>query len=108
VIRLRDLLERGLAHPLLGPLLLLVLVLLLSMVFLHVAHEGMEAATALGELCLGIVTALGLVLAARVSLVRAQEAGTSPRDRGPPRARVAPPGRERPDTTALLRIPLRR
>lgn len=62
MIRLRHGLERGRAHPILGPLLVIVIVLLLAMVFLHVAHEGMDAATALGEICLGLASALGLVL----------------------------------------------
>ena len=43
MIRLRSLLERGLRHPVLGPVLLLALVIILAMVFLHFAEDSHEA-----------------------------------------------------------------
>jgi hypothetical protein len=62
VIRLRRTLERGRKHPLLGPIVLILLVLLLAMVFLHAAHDDHGAAVETGFFCLAIVTMLGPVL----------------------------------------------
>ena len=42
VIRLRQLLDAGLRHPLLGPLLLLFLALILAFVVLHTIEHGVE------------------------------------------------------------------
>lgn len=77
-------LERGSAHPVFGPILLVVVVLLLAMVFLHVAGEGWDAA--IGTICMGIATVLGLVLLER-SREHLLEPVISVRgDRGPPRS----------------------
>lgn len=100
--------ERGCAHPVLGPLVLIVLALLLAAVFLHVAVEGAEAAMELGEMCVAIATSLGLLLMSRLRLSvvpelllkvdeRAPPSTSSPTARGPT-ARLAAP----------LTIPLRR
>lgn len=76
-------LERGRAHPVLGPILLIVLVLLLSLVFLHVAQDG-NAATGIGAICLAFATILGLPLLER-GRGRLSEPLVSIRgDRGPP------------------------
>jgi len=108
VIRLRRTLERIRAHPFLGPILLIVLVLLLSMLFLHAAHDGMDAAIEVGAICLGIATFLGLLLLDRLrhrppeALIRVRG------DRGPPR--LPDPSFARPTTIAAasLSLPLRR
>ena len=77
-------LERGRAHPIIGPILLIALVLVLAMVFLHAAHEGHGSATEVGVLCLAIVTLLGpLLLDGR--RLRAPAPNIAARgDRGPP------------------------
>lgn len=77
-------LERGCAHPVLGPLLLVVLVLLLAMVFLHIAQEGVEAATELVAACVAIATALVLLLDGRSRITVAAEPSGGRVDRGPP------------------------
>jgi hydrogenase-4 membrane subunit HyfE len=59
LIRLRRTLERGRRHPILGPIVLILLVLLLAMVFMHAAHDEHGTAVEAGFFCLAIVTMLG-------------------------------------------------
>lgn len=75
--------ERGSAHPVFGPILLVVVVLLLAMVFLHAAQEGWDAA--IGAICLGIATVLGLVLLERMRDHFLEPVISARGDRGPPR-----------------------
>lgn len=86
MIRLRRTLERGCAHPLFGPVVLLVVLLLLTMVFLHLAHEGWDLAAGLGGACFGIATVLGLLLGERLLASRPPRRVLVPSDRGPPRS----------------------
>ena len=53
MIRLRCLFERGCAHPVLGRVLLLVLVLMLALLFLHFAEDG-HGAESFGALCVAL------------------------------------------------------
>lgn len=62
LIRLRRTLERGRKHPILGPIVLVLLVLLLAMVFLHAAYDDHGAAPETGFVCLAIVILLGSVV----------------------------------------------
>ena len=108
MIRLRRMLERGRRHPLLGPIVIVLLVLLLAMVCLHAAHEGWDGAVELGAICIGFVTILGALVSQRFGsgapalVVRRSFA------RGPPRAfhaaLIGSPRRARLD----LVLPLRR
>ena len=100
-------LERGRAHPVLGPALLILLVLLLAMVFLHVAHEGIDAAAGMGAMCVGIAAALGLLGTSRLRPSPSAELFSKPGDRAPPRTSRDVP--RRPTGVAVsLSIPLRR
>ena len=77
-------LERGRAHPILGPILLVVLVLLLAMVFVHAAHDGLDAATEVGAMCLALASFFWVAVLERL-LRRPQEAHAwTPDARGPP------------------------
>lgn len=103
VIRLRQSLDAGLRHPLLGPLLLLFLALILAFVFLHTVEHGVEGL--LFSCVLLITTSLRLV----VVLGRTWRAGTEQLPlfgRDPPRRalRLLPPGRLPP---VLFALPLR-
>jgi hypothetical protein len=89
-------LERGRAHPILGPLVLILLVLLLAMVFMHTAIDGHDTATEAGIFCLAILVLIGSTILDQVrravSAVPIRVRG----DRGPPRCAPlcnAPPGR---------------
>lgn len=62
MIRLRHLLERGRAHPVLGPVLIVVVVLLLAMVLVHGAHDGMDAAAEVGAICFALASFFGLAV----------------------------------------------
>lgn len=77
--------ERGRAHPILGPILLIVLIVVLAMVYLHAAHEGHEAATEVGVLCLAVVTLLGPALIERLRRQGSEPVVAVRGDRGPPR-----------------------
>ena len=75
--------ERGRAHPILGPIVIIVLVLLLTMVFLHVLHEGMEAVTEMGTVCIALASAFGWLVMTRLSgcpplIVIRERVGRSP------------------------------
>lgn len=83
MIRLRSLLERGLTHPVLGPILLLGLVIVLAMVFLHFVGDHHEA-SAFGSACLALAAFFGsIVLSPIVRMRREAPASTYP-ERGPP------------------------
>jgi hypothetical protein len=100
-------LERGSAHPILGPVLLILLVLLLAMVFLHVAHEGIDVAAGMGAICVGIAAALGLLVTNRLRFSLSAELDSRPGARGPPRPSEDVPRRP-PALATSLSIPLRR
>jgi len=108
VIRLRRTLDRGRAHPILGPILLILLALLLALVFLHAAHEGHDAATEAGAFCLAILTILGPLLVDRMRRTRPSIVVPVRGDRGPP-VSLSHRGVTQPDGAAsLLATPLRR
>lgn len=60
MIALRRKIERWRRHPILGPLLIVLLVLVLAFVFLHESHEKIAADVA--ELCVGIALLLVAML----------------------------------------------
>lgn len=85
MIRLRYLLERGCAHPVFGPILLAVLVLMLAMLFFHVAEDGHGTATDFGAVCIALAAFLGsLVLEGLAGNRRGSHFATGT-GRGPPR-----------------------
>lgn len=108
MIRLRRTIERGRAHPIFGPILLIVLALLLAMVFLHAAHDGQDAATEVGAFCLAILTILGPLIIERIRRTSPAIVVPVRGDRGPPfslsRRRVTQPY----GAASLLATPLRR
>lgn len=63
MIRLRTLIDRGIRHPFLGPLLLLFLALVLAFVALHTLEDGVAgslfACMILGAAALRLVVVLG-------------------------------------------------
>lgn len=100
--------ERGRAHPVLGPILLVALIFLLAMVFLHVALEGVEAAE-LGAMCVAIASVLGLLLAHRTPLHHVPALIASSDERAPPPAtRLILRTLEWSPPLAAASIPLRR
>lgn len=97
VIRLRRLIDRGRRHPVVGPLLVLVLVLLIAFAVLHEGHEsaGIDA----GVLCIGVAVILmvAALIAPPTALARVE--GAVVPARAPPRqpgaapvSRAVPPG----------------
>jgi hypothetical protein len=87
VIRIRSAIERGCAHPVFGPLVVLAVLVLLAFVFLHFAHEGLEVAE-LGAACLALATVLVVALVERPTPpVRACPAVAT--HRGPPGSSIA-------------------
>ncbi|GIU94218.1 MAG: hypothetical protein KatS3mg012_0675 [Gaiellaceae bacterium] len=107
VIRLRCMLERGRAHPVLGPILLIVLVLLLAIVFLHVAQEG-NAATEVGAMCLALATVLALPLLERLHRRTSEPLVAVRGDRGPPQVSDVPIPRPVVVAVPARTLPLRR
>ena len=100
MIRLRQSLEAGLRHPLLGPLLLLFLGLILAFVVLHTIEHGVEG------LLFSCVIVVAMSLRLVVVLGRTWRAATeqqSPFGRAPPARtlRVFPLSRVPPARVAL-------
>lgn len=81
-------LERGRAHPILGPLVVLLLVVLLAMVIIHTALDGHDSATEVGILCVAIITVLGPLILERFRRATPGPLVLIRGDRGPP-ARTA-------------------
>ena len=79
-------LERGRKHPVLGPIVLVLLALLLAMVCFHAAQDGWDGATELGAVCIGLVTILGAVVSERAHSRAPLLVGSRSLARGPPRA----------------------
>lgn len=103
MIRLRQSLEAGFRHPLLGPLLLLALAFVPAFVVMNVVEHGVE----------GLLVTCAVLAAVAVRLVvvlgrtwRARPARPSVAGRSPPRYRPAPLP-QLPPVTALA-APLRR
>lgn len=82
MIRLRQLIDRGRRHPLLGPLVILLLVLLIALTMLHEGHESVTGDV--GVLCVGIALLLmtAVVLASVAPFMRLVAAALAAR--GPP------------------------
>lgn len=108
MIRLRGILERGLAHPVLGPLVLIVLAVLLSMVFLHVADDGHGPLGELGAACVALTGVLGALLITRVFGVVGLAPGRALGDRGPPVAVLSCVAVATPGNSSARSSPLRR
>jgi len=91
MIRLRQQIERGLRHPVVGPLLLILLAVLVVFIALHETSESIAGHVEL------ICVAIAIVLLAAVSLVQVLHVATRPLgtnpSRGPPPAdrRLWPP-----------------
>lgn len=82
VIALRRNIERWRRHPIIGPILIVLLVVMLAFVFLHESHE--QIAAEVGELCVGIaLLCLALLLPAAIVCVVAVSVALCFR-RGPP------------------------
>lgn len=83
MIRLRSLLERGLTHPVLGPVILVALVIVLAMVFLHFVEDSHEA-TSFGSACLALAAVLGTILLVPIVRTYRGAASSVRSNRGPP------------------------
>jgi uncharacterized membrane protein len=84
MLRLRRLIERGLANRWLRPLLLLVLCVVLAMALVQSVHDGDHAATEVGGLCFAIMTAAWLVIAPGARRLVAAPRGRVLSTRAPP------------------------
>jgi hypothetical protein len=108
VIRLRHLLTSGRAHPIFGPFLLIMLVIVLALLLLHAIEDGLNAATDVEAFCLAIATFLSLLLLERVRQHAPAPTSLVASDRGPPRTSSAPAAAPASSAIGLLSIPLRR
>lgn len=80
MIRLRQQIQRGLRHPVVGPLLLLLFAVLVVFIALHETSEGIAGHVEL------ICVALAMVLIAALPLAEAQRVTIRPRGASPSRA----------------------
>lgn len=96
MIRLRVAIERGLRHPVLGPLLVIVLAVMLVMVIFHTTNDQLHKAGLL--LCAAVMLLVAVVLLPPRTLVPARR--SRPNRRGPPERRRAPIASGFPETAA--------
>jgi len=108
VIELRRKLERTRAHPILGPIVLILFVLMLAMMFVHAAHDNHDMGTEVGAICLGIATFLGLLVLERLGGYAPKPLIAVRGDRGPPGAAELAVARPASLTALPLSLPLRR
>jgi hypothetical protein len=66
MIRLRLTIKRGMRHPVLGPVFIVLFALMMVFVCLHGIHESQHMATEIGVVCLGLVSLLSVLLLIRV------------------------------------------
>lgn len=107
MIALRRTLERGRSHPVVGPIVLVLLAILLALVCLHAAHEGWDGAAEFGIACVVVATLMGVVVSWGVRCVAPLRLLGQRLRRGPPVARSGRSVAE-PLWTAELVLPLRR
>lgn len=107
MIRFRHTLERARRHPLLGPLVFLLLLLLLVMVAIHAIHDGEHAASDVAPFCLALIAVVALLIPPVGRQPETSIVLTRSRDRGPPRLWRHARRRARGFTSPLV-IPLRR
>ena len=103
MIELRRRLERGLRHPLLGPLCLVLLALMLAFTVMHGAHDQMHAA---GELIICVAFLIGAIVSLAIPLFRDETVSRLHASRGPPIASI-PRSLPRPRPFASQSVPLR-
>lgn len=77
IIRLRELIERGLRHPRLGPVVLILLAVLLAAVLIH--EGGERLADGVGELCMALFVLVVLCGLARPALDRCSRSAAQAR-----------------------------
>lgn len=86
MIRLREMLERGMRHRWLGPALILLVALLLALVVLHITAD--QAAEA-GVVCIAFLVMVVTVLLLPPSQIVAPRLRRTRAPRAPPPARIA-------------------
>lgn len=84
VIRLRWQIERGLRHPVVGPLLVLLLALLIAFTILHQTSERVVGHVDLITFAIALVLLAALSALHRCSPIAARVVTASPPMRGPP------------------------
>lgn len=107
VIELRRKIELAVAHPVLGPVVIVLLAVLLALVFIHVIQEDSGVAAGIGAICFGIVTVLGAVLRERLRL-ETPVLVVMACERGPPAVPAGASLRPRSKQGSNLVLPLRR
>ena len=103
MIELRRKLDRGLRHPLLGPLCLVLLALLLAFTVMHGAHDQMHD---VGELIVCVALLIGAIVSLTMPRLRDVAVTARRAPRGPPVVSVAR-SLPRPSSYASHFVPLR-
>lgn len=107
MIELRREIERAIAHPVWGPVVIIALAVLLGLVFVHVVFDDAGFLADVGAVCFGVVTLLAAVLCRRFLLDVPLRLIGRVEKRGPPRALRSSLGLG-PMRTAGFVLPLRR
>lgn len=108
VIELRRRIELAVAHPVWGPVVIVLIAIVLALVFIHVAQDDSGVAADIGAICFGIVTALGAVLRKRLRLEMPVLVTMMPKERAPPPVVAGASLRPCYERAADFVLPLRR
>jgi hypothetical protein len=108
VIELRRKIEIAVAHPVWGPVVIIVVAVLLGFVFIHVVFDDAGFVADIGAICFGVVTALAAILCRGLRLGAPLFLVGLVQDRGPPGAARRSSPTFNPPQTAGFVLPLRR
>ena len=90
MIRLRQTIERGMRHPWLGPLFVILFCLLMALMFMHAMHDTDHMGTEIGEFCLGLTVMFSLLIVIRLSWRVEVPLVQTLSGRAPPLAQIVP------------------
>ena len=108
MIELRRRIEFAVTHPVWGPIVIVVLVVLLAAIFIHVVADDTGFVADVGVICFGVASALAAILCRRFPLEAPLLLVGFVQERGPPRfARCVSPAIA-VQRTADFVLPLRR
>ena len=107
MIELRRKIERAVAHPVWGPVVIIALAVLLGLVFVHVVFDDAGFLADMGAVCFGVVTLLAAVLCRRFLFDVPLRLVGRVEKRGPPQAVRSSLGLSSLRTAGFV-LPLRR
>lgn len=108
MIEVRRKIQLAIAHPILGPVVIVALAFLLALVFIHVVFNDAGFVADVGAICFGVVSALAAILVRRLQPATPLLVLGRVQERGPPQVAGRSSRVTRFQRTADFVLPLRR